>query len=67
MFEDLRGAFRDALENFKQELNRDDVPPTVDRLLLAMQSELAQARELVASLEKQIADARAQIERDAAE
>src|SRR5881396_3540413 len=62
MFEDLRDAFREALENFKHELNRDDVPPTVDRLLLAMQTELTQARELVSALEKQIADARGQAE-----
>jgi hypothetical protein len=65
MFENLRDAFREAVHNFKHELNRDDdVPPTVDRLLLAMHRELAQARELVSSLEKQIADARAQVERD---
>jgi phage shock protein A len=68
MFDNLRDAFRDAVENFKHELNRDDdVPPTVNRLLLAMQGELAQARELVSALEKQIADARAQIERDRSE
>jgi phage shock protein A len=65
MFENLRDAFREAVENFKHELNQeDDVPPTVNRLLLAMQAELAQARELVASLEKQVADARAQVARD---
>lgn len=67
MFEDLRDAFREALENFKHELHRDDVPPTVDRLLLAMQGELAQARDLVAALERQIAEARAQAEQDRTE
>lgn len=68
MFEDLRDAFREALENFKTELNRDeDVPPTVDRLLVAMQAELAQARALVAALEAQIAEARGQAERDRGE
>ena len=65
MFDNLRDAFREAVENFKHELNReDDVPPTVDRLLLAMHRELAQARELVAALDKQIEDARAQVGRD---
>src|SRR6187401_2502716 len=65
MFDNLRDAFREAVENFKHELNRnDDVPPTVDRLLLAMHQELAQARELVSALEKQIADAQAQVGRD---
>lgn len=65
MFDNLRDAFREAVENFKHELNReDDVPPTVDRLLLAMQRELVQARELLAGLERQIAEARTQAERD---
>src|SRR3954464_11149445 len=67
MFDDLRDAFREALDNFKQELGGDDVPPTVERLLAAMQAELAQARELVASLERQIADAKVQVERDRTE
>lgn len=68
MFEDLRDAFREALENFKTELNRDeDVPPTVDRLLLAMQTELVQARQLLTALETQIAEAKGQAERDRAE
>jgi hypothetical protein len=67
MFDDLRDAFREALDNFKQELGEDDVPPTVERLLVAMQAELAQARDLVASLERQIADGRAQVERDRGE
>ncbi|MSR35244.1 MAG: hypothetical protein EXR95_01195 [Gemmatimonadetes bacterium] len=64
MFENLRDAFREAVDNFRREVDQDDVPPIVDRLLIAMQSELAQARELVAALEKQIADAGAQITRD---
>jgi phage shock protein A len=65
MFDNLRDAFREAVDNFRHELNRDDdVPPTVDRLLLAMHHELAQARGLVSALEKQISDAQAQVARD---
>ncbi|UCC26014.1 MAG: hypothetical protein JSU98_02720 [Gemmatimonadales bacterium] len=44
MFEDLRQAFREALDNFKEELNRDAVPGTVDRLLQGMVREVTEAR-----------------------
>ena len=67
MFENLRDAFREAVDNFKHELNRDDVPVTVDRLLLAMQDELVQARSLLGALERQIAEASAHVARDRAE
>ena len=40
MFDDLRTAFREALDNFKKELKRDQVPETVDRLLVGMRSQL---------------------------
>lgn len=56
MFEDLRAAFREALDNFNKELKRDQVPETVDRLLGGMRNELAdetaQMRGLEAELEK---------------
>ena len=64
MFENLRDAFREAIANFKEELARDEVPGTVDRLFLGMKSELAEAKALVASLEKQIEEARVQVTRD---
>jgi len=44
MFENLREAFREAVENFRTELNRDQVPEAADRLLKAMEGELVQAR-----------------------
>ena len=40
MFDELRESFRQAIENFKTELNRDQVPETVDQLLRAMQEEV---------------------------
>lgn len=68
MFENLRDAFLEAVENFKHEVNREeDVPETVDRLFLAMQDELTQTRRLLEGLEKQIADASAEVARDKGE
>jgi phage shock protein A len=56
MFDDLRDAFREALDNFNKELKRDQVPETVDRLLVGMKNELidekAQVRGLEEDLEK---------------
>jgi len=44
MFEDLRQAFREAFDNFKEELNRDAVPGTMDRILQSMFHEVTEAR-----------------------
>ena len=38
MFENLRNAFREAVENFNKELSRDQVPETVDKLLKRINS-----------------------------
>jgi len=54
MFEDLRAAFREAVSNFKEEINRDDVPETVDKLLLGMRNEVADAKVAINELEDQI-------------
>ncbi len=54
MFEELRQAFREALENFKKELNRDQVPEAVDRLVGAMRRELVQAKADLSKLEDEI-------------
>ena len=64
MFESLRDAFREAVSNFKEEIDRDEVPEAVDRLFLGMKHELNEARELLAGLEQQIDQAQAQVERD---
>jgi len=67
MFDDLRAAFREALDNFDKELRRDQVPETVDRLLVGMKKqladELAEVRGLEAEVEK--ATAAAAREKDA--
>jgi phage shock protein A len=63
MFDDLRAAFREALENFNKELSRDQLPETVDRLLGGMKSEIVDEKAEVANLENQLEKTRAQIKR----
>lgn len=54
MFAELRDAFRQAVENFKKELDRDRVPEEVDRLVSGMRDEVADAKAYLARLEKEI-------------
>jgi phage shock protein A len=54
MFENLRHAFKEAVDNFKEELNRDDVPDVVDGLLRQMQEEVTDAQAQTRTLEEQI-------------
>jgi phage shock protein A len=54
MFENLRQAFREAVENFNKELNRDEVPEVVDRLLHQMQEEVTDTKAQLHTLEGQI-------------
>jgi hypothetical protein len=54
MFENLRQAFKEAADNFKDELNRDEVPEVVDGLLRQMQEEVTDAQAQTHTLEAQI-------------
>ena len=54
MFENLRQAFKEAVENFKEELNRDEIPDRVDGLLRQMHEEVADAQAQAHLLEEQI-------------
>lgn len=54
MFENLRNAFREAVDNFNKELSRDDVPEVVDGLLRQMQEEITDTKAHVFTLEEQI-------------
>ena len=54
MFDNLRRAFKEAVENFKEELDRDAVPETVDRLLRQMTNEATDAKAYVSRLEVEI-------------
>ena len=62
MFEDLRAAFREALDNFNKELSRDRIPENVDKLLYGMKEEIADEKAAVSGLEAQLEKARSQIE-----
>jgi phage shock protein A len=67
VFEDLRRAFREAMDNFQKELNRDHVPGTVDRLLSGMVDEVTEAKTRLAELEHQLEKTREEAAREAAE
>ncbi len=58
MFDNLRDAFRQAVENFRTELNRDQVPEAADRLLKAMEGELGQARAELKRLASEVEETR---------
>jgi phage shock protein A len=64
MFENLRAAFREAVENFMEELNRDQVPEAVDRLLRAMHAEVTDAKTRLHDLEEGIRRTLAEAERE---
>ena len=56
MFENLRRAFREAVDNFKEELGSDDASEAVDRMLSQMKREAeqtnAETRRLEAAIRK---------------
>jgi phage shock protein A len=64
MFENLRNAFREAIDNFNKELARDQVPEAVDRLLVGMKNEVADAKVRIRELEDQITRAEAESARE---
>ena len=64
MFEDLRQAFREAVDNFKDELGRDDVPEAVSRLLREMKREAADTKAEIRRLEEAIQGAVAEAEKE---
>lgn len=65
MFEELRDAFREALDNFNKELRRDHVPETVDRLLVGMRDEIVDEKAEVAGLEAHLQKTVAEADREA--
>ena len=58
MFDKLRDAFREAVNNFHDELSRDNVPETVDRLLKGMRDEAADTQAHIKRLEQEVEVAR---------
>ena len=57
MFDNLRQAFREAIDNFKEEVGRDEVPEAVGRLLREMKREAADTKAEIRRLEEAIAGA----------
>lgn len=64
MFENLRQAFRQAVENFHAELNRDSLPEATDRLLSAMSREVVDARLRLDELREEITRVRDEAKRE---
>ncbi|MGD2044847.1 MAG: hypothetical protein PVJ80_01140 [Gemmatimonadota bacterium] len=64
MFEELRSAFREALDNFNKELKREHVPGTVDRLLVGMRDEIVDEKAEVSGLEQQLEKTLGQIQQE---
>ena len=67
MFENLRNAFREAVENFNRELRREGVTETVDGLLKGMEKEAVATRSGLDSLKEQLSVARKRAEAEARE
>ena len=67
MFDNLRHAFKEAIENFNKELSRDQVPETVDKLLAGMRDEVADAKVRIRELEDQLTRAKAEAQREQTE
>jgi len=63
MFDDLREAFKEALDNFNKELSRDQVSETADKLLIGMKNEIADEKAQVAGLDDQLRTTLGQIDR----
>ncbi len=57
MFDNLRRAFKEAVDNFKDEIGRDEVPEAVDRLLGGMKQQAADAKVYLRGLEADLAAA----------
>lgn len=58
MFENLRRAFREAVDNFNRELERDAVPEAMDGLLKGMERETVSAKAELEALKKELNRAR---------
>ena len=59
MFENLRRAFREAMDNFNREMERDAVPDAVDGLLHGMEKEAASTKAGLGRLKAELEKARA--------
>jgi hypothetical protein len=67
MFDNLRQAFREAVDNFKEEVGRDDVPEAVSRLLREMKREAADTKAEIRRLKEAILGAIENMEKERAD
>jgi chromosome segregation ATPase len=70
MFHKLKDAFREAVDNFREELNRDALGSgsgAVDRSLAGMRKEVSAAEAYLERLETEIRETTAEADREAAE
>lgn len=66
MFENLRNAFREAIDNFQQEIDRDRLPESVSELLHWMEDEIVDVRVRVRSLTDERATVLTELESETA-
>jgi hypothetical protein len=64
MFESLHDAFRQAVENFREELSKGELPEAADRLSVRLRWELRDAERRLRELEAQIEGALAESARE---
>jgi phage shock protein A len=64
MFDALRQAFQEAVQNFRTELNRDQVPEAADALIRSMERELVEARVILDRLGKELEETRKEAARE---
>ena len=67
MFDDLRRAFKEAVDNFHQELGRDSASDAVADLLQQMEREAVEAKASVAAAREQLEKARSRAKKEAEE
>ena len=64
VFDNLRHAFREAVSNFKEEVNREDIPEAVDSLLRGMVAEVTDTKAYVKRLTGEIEQTEAKAARE---
>lgn len=67
MFDDLRRAFKEAVDNFHHEMGRDSVADAVGGLLKQMEHEAVETKASVAAAREQLGKARSRAEAEAKE
>lgn len=67
MLDNLRKAFQEAVDNFKTELTRDNIPEAVGRLLKGMEQEVTSAKVNLEGLKRDLELSRRKADREAKE